>query len=126
MTGPNWGAPSAQIGAMPLPAGSKAVNSAASTNQTLVKGTPGRIVSIVCSNVNAATRYVKLFDKATAPVTGTDTPILTIQVLTGATVGIVVGYTTLLGIGLAITVNATDLDNTNVAAGDVKVLLSYQ
>lgn len=34
--------------------------------------------SVVTSNINAAARYLKLYNKASAPTVGTDTPVLTI------------------------------------------------
>jgi hypothetical protein len=103
-------------------------NSAATTNLTLIKGSAGTLWSIVASNVNAATRYLKLFNKATAPVTGTDVPAFTIAIPAGGTVTITGGSNGLrfaTGIGLAITANAADLDNTAVGAADVKVATSF-
>jgi hypothetical protein len=63
---------------------------------------------------------VKLFNKATTPVPGTDTPFQTIGVQAGesAEVSINGGLTYSTGIGLAITKGIADLDSTAVAAGD--------
>lgn len=45
----------------------------ASTNLTNVKSTKGRIQSINVSNAGVIT-YLHIYDKATAPIVGTDTP----------------------------------------------------
>ena len=42
--------------------------SAATVNNTLVKGARGKVFGIVVSNANAAARFVKLYDKTAAPV----------------------------------------------------------
>jgi len=52
--------------------------SAATTNATSVKGSAGTIGSLQVSNINAAARFLKLYNKATAPTVGTDTPVMTI------------------------------------------------
>lgn len=59
------------------------LNSAATTNATLVKATAGNIYSYVFSNNGGATAFVKLYNKATAPTVGTDTPLEVIPVPAG-------------------------------------------
>ena len=104
------------------------LNSAATTNATLVKAGTGQLYTVAVSNINAAIRYLKLYDKATAPTVGTDVPILTIAIpITGVThinFG-TFGLSYLLGLGLAITTVGTDADATATAAGEQKVLMSY-
>lgn len=105
-----------------------AVNSAASTNATAVKTSAGNVFSVTASNTNAAARYVKLYNKASAPTVGTDAPILTIPVPPGAAVNVNFGsqgYRFATGIALAITTGAADSDTGAVAAGEIKVLTSY-
>ena len=51
------------------------LNSAATTNATNVKATAGNIYTINLSNNGAAAAYFKLYNKATAPTVGTDTPL---------------------------------------------------
>jgi hypothetical protein len=111
------------------------VNSAAGTNAALVlTGTSGLSV-LWATNTGAAAAFVKLFNKATAPVPGTDVPEMIIPV--PAAVGGVPGvaeispgfnaYRFPLGLGIAITggvTGAADTDTTPVAAGQVKVKLS--
>jgi hypothetical protein len=49
--------------------------SAASTNATLVKNSAGQIYTVICTNINASARYLKIFDKSTSPTVGTDVPV---------------------------------------------------
>lgn len=95
--------------------------SAASVNNTLVKGSAGRLYGYHLSNTSAAWRYVKLYNKATAPVAGTDTPVMTIPLGPGQSVAVrnTVPVAFAAGIGYAITGAAADNDATAVAAGDV-------
>jgi hypothetical protein len=101
--------------------------SAATTNATSIKGSPGTLGYLTASNVNAAPRYVKLYDKASAPTVGTDTPVATF-IIPGNTAG--AGTNVLLpsqgikfsvGIALAITVEATDSGTTAVALNDIVI-----
>jgi hypothetical protein len=54
------------------------VSAAASTNATSAKAAPAQVHSVVGYNAAAALRYLKLYDKASAPTVGTDTPFMTI------------------------------------------------
>lgn len=109
-----------------------ALNSLATTNGALIiTGTCG-LQSLYATNVGATDAYIKLYNKATAPVVGTDVPVMIITV--PAAVGTVpgkaelvpgfAGYRFALGLGIAITGAAPDTDITAVAAGQVKVMLS--
>ena len=94
----------------------------------LVKAGKVRLLSIDAQNNGAAVAYLHLFDKATAPVTGTDTPKFTYMIPIG---GGKVNEKNLailfaLGFGYAITSGAGDLDNTNVTnADEVTVNFEY-
>jgi hypothetical protein len=104
------------------------INSAATTNATSVKNAAGNLYQITASNINAATRYLKIYNKASAPTVGTDIPVLTIPIPTNTVQNIEFGTYGLrlgTGIALAITGAAADNDTTAVAAGDVKVCTSY-
>ncbi len=48
--------------------------SAASTNATSLKASAGTLFALYAVNLNAAMRYVKFYDKASAPTVGTDVP----------------------------------------------------
>lgn len=104
------------------------INSAASTNATLIKATAGTLWSIVITNINAAARYVKLYNLTVAPTVGTSTPVLTIAVPTNGTVQVDGGSNGLrfsTGISLAITGAGADSDTTAVTALETKVILNY-
>jgi len=107
---------------------SSAINSAASTNATSVKNAAGNIFSITASNTNAAARFVKLYNKASAPTVGTDVPVLTIPIPANSAVNLefgTPGWRFATGIALAITAGAADSDTAAVAANEVKVLTAY-
>lgn len=104
------------------------LNSAATTNATSVKTTAGRVWSLVLCNTNAATRFFKLYAKASAPTVGTDIPILTIPVPANTALVFETGTFGLqvaTGIAYAITGAAPDNDTTAITAGDFKVNLQY-
>lgn len=121
-TQPVSGTVTANQGTLYVPSASS-INSAASTNATSIKASAGTVYSVTASNTAASTRYVKLYNKTSAPTVGTDVPVLTIPVPAGTLVNVpfgTVGYR-LAGIALAITANAADSDTTAVGAGEVKV-----
>jgi hypothetical protein len=104
--------------------------SAASTNAAVIKASAGRIAGGVLSNTTAAWRWVKLYNKATAPVPGTDIPAFTLGVPPNNTLDIAAlfdlyGMFFPAGIGIAITAAAADADNTAVAANEVVVNLLF-
>lgn len=101
--------------------------SAASTNATLVKSTPGTIGSVTGSNTNAAVRYLKVYNKATAPTVGTDTPIRTIMLPPNGTIHLDFpkGLRTSLGIGIGMTTGAAVADTGAVAAAEVISGMEY-
>lgn len=104
------------------------INSAASTNISVVKATPGNVYGISMSNNNAAARFVKLYNKATAPVLGTDVPVMVIPVPPNSFISYEFGKTGHrfpLGIGIAITGLIGDADATAIGAGEVKVALTF-
>ena len=113
--------------APPAPVSLAALNSAASTNATLIKGSAGTLHSLVLSNNGGAAAFAKLYNKATAPTVGTDVPVAVIPVPAGgfASLDVVNGIPFSLGIGLAITNLIADADATAVAAGQVKVMAGY-
>lgn len=114
-----------------VPATPYILNSAASTNEALIlTGTSG-LHAFYATNTGATAAFVKLYNKATAPVS-TDVPAMIIPV--PAAVSGVPGVATLpigfagfrfaLGLGIRITGAVADNDTTAVAAGQVKVMLS--
>lgn len=104
------------------------VNSAGTTNATSTKATAGTVWSVVVSNINAAARYLKLYNKATAPTVGTDTPVLVIPIPAGQIVPVNGGSNGIrfgTGIAWALTANADDSDTTAVSANEHKVAITY-
>lgn len=102
--------------------------SAASTNATSTKGSAGKLFSIVACNVNAAARYLKIYNKATAPTVGTDVPVMTIPLLTNQLVGFStpVGFSLGTGIAWALTTGFADSDTGAVAANEISVALGWK
>ena len=99
------------------------VSAAASTNATSVKATPGDVGKISGFNAAAAKRYLKLYNKASAPTVGTDTPVFTLTLPAGAPFNFDLGnhyFST--GIAYALTVNGADADTTALTAADVESL----
>lgn len=102
--------------------------SAASTNATSLKASAGLLYGFSISNANTSARYFKLYNKASAPTVGTDTPVSTIQVPGSATViraypvGLVFGT----GIAWATTTGIADSDTGAVGANDLSIDLDYK
>lgn len=104
------------------------LNSAASTNATLIVGASGvGLLNILLSNNGASAAFFKLYDKATAPVPGTDVPVLVIPIPAGGYESVKLNDSGLIatnGWGFAITNLIADADTTAVAAGQVKVAIT--
>ena len=106
-----------------------AVNSAATTNATAVKGSAGTVYALTACNTGAAAAYVKLYNKATAPTVGTDVPWMTFTIPAGSTqtfpIGGTQGVRFTTGIALAITNLMADTDTTAVVASQVKAITTF-
>lgn len=96
------------------------------TTGAVIKANAGGIFDLVMSNANAAIRYVKLYDKATAP-TASDTPIRTYLLPPSSTVVVPVtdGIDFILGISIRASTLVADNDNTAPSANDVLVNIGY-
>ncbi len=105
------------------------LSSAATTNAKAVSTCPATVYGITASNVGAAAAFLKIYNKAAAPVVGTDVPALTIPIAASGVVAIDFGprghYFT-GGFSLAITNLAADADTTAVALAQVKVLADWE
>lgn len=102
--------------------------SAATTNATVVKATAGRVYRIIVSNVNAAARYLKLYNKATAPTVGTDVPVITLLLPAASQQQLDLsdlGLDFSAGIGFALTTGVADTDVAAVAANEHVVNILY-
>lgn len=101
-------------------------SSAATTNATVIKASGGTIVCMSVSNVGAAIRYFKVYDKASAPTVGTDVPVKVVPLAAGSTYDLPTNLFRLnTGIAYAITGALADADTTAIGAGEVKVVLSF-
>lgn len=90
--------------------------------------TTGNIFSIIATNASAAVKYVRLYNKASAPTVGTDIALITIVIPATFSKKIVydIGFKFGTGIAFAITGGAAATDATAVAAGDVQLLINWQ
>lgn len=105
--------------------------SAASTNATSLKGSAGQVGYIVVTNVNAAMRYLKLYNKATSPTVGTDTPVLVIPIPgntagAGCALNFGPGVEFTTGIAWALTSGAGNSDTGAVSASEHVVSIGYK
>lgn len=101
------------------------VTSLATTNLQLIKGGKCNLSSLIASNNGAAVAFVKLYDKASAPVLASDVPVAVIAVPAGGNASIsgpFMGQPFVLGLALAITNLVADTDATAVVAGQVKIM----
>ncbi len=97
------------------------MNSAATTNALSVRTAGARLYSFYFANTTASWKYVKFYNKATAPTVGTDTPLFTVAVPPTSTVSETFDFpvTFSTGLGTAITSGALDNDTTVTAVNDV-------
>lgn len=102
---------------------SRLLSSAASTNAAVVKASPGSVYKIRGNNTVASKRYLKLYNKATSPTVGTDTPVATFVLLASSSFEISLDALYFsAGIGYAITAAIADADTTIIGAGDIEAL----
>lgn len=107
---------------------SRIVSAAASTNATSAKTAAGNVYAINGYNAAAAVKYLKLYNKATAPTVGTDTPVMTLALEPTRSFQFYFasGYYFSTGIAYALTGAAADADATALTAADVVGLnISY-
>ena len=93
---------------------------AATTNIAVIKATAGNLYETVVSNVTATPVYVKLYNKATAPVLTTDVPVVTIPVPANSINSLnfgAIGKRFAAGIGISVTGAIGATDSTNAVAG---------
>lgn len=93
---------------------------------SIVKANAGAIFDLSVSNSNAAARYLKVYDKATAP-TASDTPIRTYYLppLSLTPVPVSDGIKFDFGISLRASTGVADADTGAPTANDVVVNIGY-
>lgn len=97
------------------------INSAATTNATSTKTSQARLLGWSLTNTSAATKYVRFYNKASAPTVGTDSPLFIVAIPPTENVSHsnTQPITFAAGLAYAVTGAGTDLDATAVAVGDV-------
>jgi hypothetical protein len=99
------------------------LSSANTTNGANIKGSAANVWKIFGNNTVAAKKYIKLYNKATAPTVGTDTPVMTIVIPASSSFNFdIPGRYFATGLGIAITGAAADNDTTAIGAGDIECL----
>lgn len=99
---------------------SRLVSAAATTNPTSAKATPGDVWKVTGYNAAAALRYLKLYNKASAPTVGTDTPVATIAL--PATAAFTIDFEQMqftAGIAYAFTTGVADADTGALTLADI-------
>jgi hypothetical protein len=101
--------------------------SAASTNAAVIKAEAALFTGYMIVNTAAQFSYVKLYDKATTPTVGTDTPAVVIGVppASAANVTIAPPAEFLTGLGIATTTGIADSDSGAVAANDLAITIYF-
>ena len=109
------------VGSGPVFSVAKLPSALASTNATSVKAAGAKVFRIMGVNASAAVKYLKLYNKASAPAVGTDVPVATLALPVGAFAHELTVYGLALGTGFAyaLTGAAADTDTTALAAADV-------
>lgn len=100
---------------------------AATTNGNNIKASAGKVHGLHCANVAAYGVFVKLYNKASAPTVGTDTPVATWTIPAGGSLSFAppVGMNFNTGIAVAITKDAATADTTAIAAKDCTLVVAY-
>jgi hypothetical protein len=97
-------------------------SAANTTNATSVKASAGRVFRILGHNAAGALRHLKIYNKASAPTVGTDTPFMTIPLPASASFNIDLGQFGIYlsaGIAYALTTGAAAADTGALTAGDI-------
>lgn len=104
------------------------VKAAASTNATSVKASAGQIYGWALFNNTATAKFFKVYNKASAPTVGTDTPAFTVIIPAsgGTNISWDNGLPLGTGIAFAITGAVADSDTTSTAADDVHGVVLYK
>jgi hypothetical protein len=99
---------------------SRILSAAGTTNATSAKASAGYLHQAAGYNAASAARYLKIYNKASAPTVGTDTPILTLYL--PALTAFVFDFPELYfgtGIAYALTTGSADNDTGALTAADI-------
>lgn len=106
--------------------------SAATTNAATVKASAGQVYSVHAYNLHTAPIYLKLYNKASAPAPGSDTPVQRFMIPTNGTngAGFTINFDKGLDFGTGIAYIATtgigDTDNTATSANIALFNIAYK
>jgi hypothetical protein len=101
---------------------SRIPSAANTTNATSAKASAGELHKASAYNATASLKYLKIYNKASAPTVGSDTPVLTLPIPPNGTLNHDFpngGFYFATGIAYALTGAAADADSTALAANDV-------
>lgn len=103
------------------------IQSKATTNALLQSPNPATLYGYSLHNGGASAAFIKVYDKASAPVPGTDVPWFTISIPAGgtATMPLPAGLPSLKGLGFAVTGGAGDGDSSNALLDGVTGFFLY-
>lgn len=114
-------------------AGGTSMSSSISTAAVLsavVKASPGKVFAITCMNINAAARFVRIYNMTTAPASTDGANILWRGIIPGSTTG--AGFTIYLkglqcttGIGIRASTGIADNDTGALAANELVFNVEY-
>lgn len=102
--------------------------SAADTNAVLIAAGQKKLAGYDIHNNAASARFVKLYNKVTAPVVGTDVPVLVIGVPANSAARLIFeddGINFSAGLGIGIVTGITDASTVAPTANDVVVNILY-
>lgn len=102
-------------------------DSANSTNGTLVLTGARTLKTVKCTNTTATQRFLKLYDKATAPTVGTDVPLLNIPIPANGKIDLTFKdpMPFALGLGYAMTAAQVYTDTAAVALNALSLDIKY-
>ena len=102
------------------------INALATTNLTSAAVGARTVTGFVLVNTTAAFKFVKLYDKASAPVLATDVPLVTLAVPPNGTLVSDASFAIALGLAYAITNLVADTDATAVTADAVHGFIAHR
>jgi hypothetical protein len=105
----------------------KTVQSAATTNETLVVARPTVLSQVVLANDSGTRSFIKFYDTAVAPVAGAGTPLFTLYLPGKGTVAfdLPFGLNFSAGLGYTIVKNPAITDATAAALDEVVGFFTY-
>jgi hypothetical protein len=99
---------------------SRLLSAAGTTNATSAKASAGYLHKVIGYNAAAAARWLKFYNKASAPTVGTDTPVMTIYLPGQTSFALDLdGLYFSTGIAYALTTGGADNDTGALTAADV-------